>query len=182
MTDSPADDIEFRGYKLTPVYGRAPPAARDDIVGMWLAAGVLAPDEAHRRVDEVVYTIRNPSGELAGVNTVYVQDVPGGAGPYYFYRTFVRPADRGIPGLTTAAFKAAVALLRDHPHPRSPRGVVAIVENAKLARRGAVARMKRVGLHLVGRDAQGRDVWCVKFDGTVPVAPAGLLKPVPDQR
>jgi len=93
-------------------------------------------------------------------------------------RTFVRPADRGIPGLTTAAFKAAVALLRDHPHPRSPRGVVAIVENAKLARRAAVARMKRVGLHLVGRDAQGRDVWCVKFDGTMPVAPAGLLKPV----
>jgi hypothetical protein len=177
MTEPSADGIEIRGFRLTPVYGRVPPGLRDEIVGMWLAADVLPPDEAKRRVDEVVIAIRSPSGALAGVNTVYVQDVPGGAGPYYFYRTFVRPADRGVPGLTTAAFKAAVALLRDHPHPRSPRGVVAIVENPKLARRAAVARMKRAGLHQVGRDAQGHDVWCLKFDGTVPVAPAGLLKP-----
>ena len=177
MTDSPAGDVEIRGYRLTPVYGRVPAGVRDEIVGMWLAAGALSSDEAKRRVDEVVIAIRSPSGALAGVNTVYVQDVPGGAGPFYFYRTFVRPADRGVPGLTTAAFKAAVALLRDHPHPRHPRGVVVIVENAKLARPGAVARMKRVGLHLVGRDAQGHDVWCARFDGTVPVAPAGLLKP-----
>mgnify|MGYP000005097280 FL=1 len=177
MTDSPAGDREIRGYRRTPVYGRVPTGVRDEIVGMWLAADVLPPDEARRRVDEVVIAIRSPSGALAGVNTVYVQDVPGGAGPFYFYRTFVRPADRGVPGLTTAAFEAAVALLRPHPHPRAPRGVVVIVENAKLARRGAVARMKRVGLHLVGRDAQGHDVWCLRFDGTVPVAPAGLLNP-----
>ena len=177
MTDPSPGGTSLRGYTLTPVYGRVPPGVRDEIVGMWLAAGAVPPEEAKRRVDEVVIAIRGPSGALAGVNTVYVQDVPGGAGPYYFYRTFVRPADRGIPGLTTAAFEAAVALLRDHPHPRSPRGVVVIVENPKLARRGAIARLKRVGLHLVGRDAQGRDVWCLKFDGTVPVAPAGLLKP-----
>ena len=177
MTDPSAGEIEIRGFRLTPVYGRVPPGVRDEIVGMWLAAGVLPPDEAKRRVDEVVVTIRNPSGALAGVNTVYVQDVPGGAGPYYFYRTFVRPADRGVPGIATAAFQAAVALLRHHPHPRVPRGVVVIVENPKLSRRGAVARMKRVGLHRVGRDAQGHDVWCLRFDGTVPVAPAGLLRP-----
>ena len=177
MTDSFAGEIEIRGYRLTPVYGRVPPGVRDEIVGMWLAAGAVPPEEAKRRVDEVVIAIRGPSGALAGVNTVYVQDVPGGAGPYYFYRTFVRPADRGVPGIVTAAFGAAVALLRHHPHPRSPRGIVVIVENPKLSRRAAAARMKRLGLHLVGRDAQGHDVWCLMFDGTVPVAPAGLLRP-----
>jgi len=177
MDDDAPPALEFRGYRLEPVYGRVTPDVRDEIVGMWLAAGVIAPDEAKRRVDEVVYAIRAPSGELAGVNTAYVRDVPG-AGAWYFYRTFVRPADRGTPGLTLGAFKAAITLLRDHPHPRNPRGVVAIVENQKLMKRGLVARMRRAGLTLVGRDSAGRDVWCVRFDGSVPVAPERLLKPV----
>ena len=177
MADGTPSDIEIRGYRLTPVYGRVPPDVRDEIVGMWLAAGVLPPEEARRRVDEVVCTIRAPSGVLAGVNTVYVQDVPGTAGAYYFYRTFVRPADRGVPGLATGALKAAIAWLRGHPHPRKPLGVVAILENPKLMKRGPSARLRRIGLTLVGRDTAGRDVWCVRFDGAVPSAPEGLLKP-----
>ena len=177
MTTPATDEIEIHGYRLTPVYGRLQPGVRDEIVGMWLAAGVLSPDEASRRVEEVVIAIRSPAGAVAGVNTVYVQDVPGGGGAYYFYRTFIRAPDRGVPGVTTAAFKAAVALLREHPHPRAPRGVVLIVENPKLFRRAAVARMERLGLHRMGRDARGREVWCLNFDGTVPAAPEGLLRP-----
>ena len=49
MTDTPAGDIEFRGYKLTPVYGRVPPAARDDLAGLDVeqdAAGALVPAPA----------------------------------------------------------------------------------------------------------------------------------------
>ena len=182
MDDDAPHALEIRGYRLEPVYGRVTPDVRDEIVGMWLAAGVLEPDEAKRRVDEVVFTIRAPSGVLAGVNTVYVKDVPGGTGAYYFYRTFLRPADRGVPGLALGALKAAIALLRDpphpHPHPHRPQGVVAIIENPRLMKRGPSERLRRAGLTLVGRDASGRDVWCVKFDGSVPVAPEGLLKPV----
>jgi hypothetical protein len=177
MDDAAPSFVEIRGYRLDAVYGRVPPGVRDEIVGMWLAAGALTPDEARRRVDEVVYTIRAPSGGLAGVNTVYVQDVPGTGSAYYFYRTFVRPADRGVPGLAIGALQAAIAWLRDHPHPRKPLGVVAIVENPKLMKRGPSSRLRRIGLTLVGRDGAGRDVWCIRFDGAVPVAPGGLLKP-----
>lgn len=177
MDERAPSDLEHRGYRLMPVYGSVPPGLRDEIIGMWLAAGVLPPGEARRRVDEVVYAIRAPSGALAGVNTAYVQDVRGGVGAYYFFRTFVRPADRGVPGLASVAWKAAVALLRVYPHPLDPKGVVAIVENPKLMRRGPAARMRRAGLTLVGRDAAGREVWCLRFDGQVPVAPEGLLKP-----
>jgi hypothetical protein len=176
MADGTPHEVEIRGYRLTPVLGRLPSDVRDEIVGMWLAAGVLTPDEAKRRAGEVVYTIRAPSGVLAGVNTAYVQDVPG-AGAFYFYRTFVRPVDRGVPGLASAALKAAIAFLRDHPHPRRPQGVVAILENPKLMKRGPSARLRRIGLTLVGRDAGGRDVWCIRFDGAVPSAPEGALKP-----
>ena len=177
MTTTPGD-LDIRGYKLSNVYGRVPASVRDEIVGMWLAAEVLLPDEAKRRVDEVVYTIRHPSGVLAGVSTVYVGDVAGVVAPYYFFRMFVRPADRGVWGLPGGTLRATVALLRDLAHPRKPRGLVAIVENPRLMSRGPVARMRRYGFTLVGRDRQGHDVWCIHFDGTVPVPPAGLLTPV----
>ena len=177
MSDTKRDEIEVRGYRLTPVYGNVGADVRDEIVGMWLAAGVLPADEAARRVDEVVFTIRAPSGVLAGVNTVYVRDIPG-AGPFYFYRTFVRPSDRGVPGLATRAIKAAIAFLKDHAHPRSPRGLVVVTENPKLMNAGPTARLTRIGLTPLGLDAGDRVVWCVKFDGSVPTAPPGMLKPV----
>ncbi|MEO8485963.1 MAG: hypothetical protein ABI585_06440 [Betaproteobacteria bacterium] len=180
MIDSPpaAPPTVVRGYRFEPVYGRVAPALRQEIVALWLAAGVLPEDEARRRVDEVVIAIRNPAGELAGVNTAYVRGVTGGSGSWYFYRTFVRPEDRGVPGVVSGALRVAIETLRAYPHPEHPRGVVAVIENPKLANRGPMRRMDRLGLHRIGQDAAGRDVWCIKFDGTVPVAPPGLLRQV----
>jgi hypothetical protein len=171
-------ETAFKAYRLIPVYGSVPPDLRGEITAMWRAAGVLLPDEARRRVDEVVIAIRNPAGELAGVNTAFAWEVPGGSGTWYFYRTFVRKADRGVPGLPSASLRAAVAVLRDHPHPGAPLGIVAVVENAKLSKPGSKRRMERLGLHLIGRDDDGHDIWCLRFDGAVPVAPPGLLRPV----
>jgi len=170
-------EIAFKGYRLVPVYGRMTPELRAEVAAMWLDARVLPPDEARRRAGEVVFAIRNPAGELAGVNTAMAWEVPGGSGAWYFYRTFVRSRDRGVSGLPTAALRATVALLRDHPHPAAPRGVVVVLENPKLAGRGAMRRMRHLGFHLIGRDQEGREVLCLRFDGTVPVPPPGLLRP-----
>ena len=170
-------ETEFKGYRLVPVYGRVPEELRAEIITMWRIANVLPPDEARRRVDEVVIAVRNPAGELAGVNTAFVQQVPGGSGNWYFYRTFVREADRGVSGLPSACLRAAIAVLRDHPHPAAPLGIVAVVENPRLSNPGSVRRMERLGLHRIGRDRDDRDVWCLRFDGAVPVAPPGLLRP-----
>ena len=170
-------EIAFKGYRLIPVYGRITPELRAEVIALWLGAKVLPADEARRRAGEVVFAIRNPAGELAGVNTAIVWEVPGGSGAWYFYRTFVRREDRGVAGLPSAALRAAVALLRDHAHPAAPRGVVAVVENPRLAKRGAMRRLGRLGFHLIGRDHEGREVLCLRFDGAVPVAPPGLLRP-----
>jgi hypothetical protein len=44
-------------------------------------------------------------------------------------------------------------------------------------RRAVKARIEALGLHLLGSDERGCDVWCLKFDGNVPVAPPWLRPP-----
>jgi predicted GNAT family acetyltransferase len=178
MTDAAAPPVvEYRGYRLAAVFGRASPADVGDVVRMWIDGGVLPPAEAQRRVFELAVVVRAPDGTVAGVNTAYVADVPGGSGRFYFYRTYVKPEHRGISGLPTRMLRAALAALRDTEHPQAPRGVIVITENPKLMRRAAMARLEAEGLHLLGRDARGCDVWCLRFDGAVPVAPPGVLTP-----
>jgi hypothetical protein len=177
MSETALGEVVVKGYTLTEALGRITPALRDEITGMWLAEGVLPPAEAQRRVAEVVLIARAPDGSLAAVNTAYVAEIPGSDAHYWFYRTFVCPAHRGVWGLPRGMLRRAIDVLRAHRHPDRPRGVVAIIENARLMRKGSSAVIARSGMHLVGRDTQGHDVWCIRFDGEVPVAPAGLLAP-----
>jgi len=142
---------------------------------MWVDEGALDPLAARRRVDEVVVAMLAPSGEVAGVNTAYVQRPPGDTASWYWFRTFVRDTHRGLPQLVSAAFSMAVGALRAFPHPHRPVGILAILENPKLANAGPGKRLERLGLHAVGRDAGGRQVWALRFDGEVPSMPAGLL-------
>jgi hypothetical protein len=169
--------VELRGYRLTGVYGRLTSGERQAIVRMWIDAGVLPPAEAQRRVAEVVVTAQDPGGSLAGVNTVYVAETPGAAGPYYFYRTYIRPAHRGVRGVPTAMLELALAVLRGHSHAPAPLGVVIVAENPKLMRESAMRRLRALGFTLLGRDARGCDVWCLRFDGSTPVAPPGVVAP-----
>lgn len=165
------------GYRIDTVLGRVGPALRDELVGMWVGEGVLAPPQALARVDEVVVVARGPEGEIAGVNTAYVDRPANLPVAYWFYRTFVRPSHRSAWGVPGAMFAQAISALREHPHADRPRGIVAIVENVRLMRESAHEEIARLGLHRLGRDPAGRDVWCLNFDGSTPVAPPGLLGP-----
>ena len=180
IDDAPIVVEAFRGYRLCAVYGRIPAADARDVVRMWIDAGVLPPDEAQRRVGEVVVVARAADGQVAGVNTVYVADAPGDRGAYYFYRTYLRPEHRGVAGIPRRMVRLALQQLRGHRHPQAPRGVVIITENPKLMRRGIKTRIEALGFHLLGSDARGCDVWCHKFDGSIPVAPPGIRPPAQD--
>jgi hypothetical protein len=176
MSDPGDGAVEVEGYRLVPVYGRVGAELRRGIERMWVDEGALTLEAAVRRVDEVVVAILAPAGEVAGVNTAYVQRLAGGSDAWYFYRTFVRAAYRGRPAVASAAFVMAVDVLRAAPHPMRPAGLLAVVENPKLANAGPMKRMGRLGLHLIGRDKKrGRDVWGARFDGAIPVLPPGLL-------
>jgi len=176
-SDVPIPGIEYRGYRLFGVCGRTQAEDVRDVVRMWIDAGVLAPAEAQRRIAELVVVTRAPDGQLAGVSTAYVADVPGERGAWYFYRTFLRSEHRGVAGVPTRMLRLALDELRAWRHPQAPRGVVIITENPKLMRRAAKARIEALGLNLLGSDERGCDVWCLKFDGTVPVAPPWLRPP-----
>ena len=165
------------GYAIEVVLGVVGPSLRDEAVGMWVSENALPAAEARRRSAELVAIARAPDGEIAAVNTAYVAALGGSTIRYWFYRTFVRPAHRTAWALVPALFEHAVAALRRHPHAESPVGIAAVIENPELARAGAREEIARAGLHRVGLDASGRDVWCIRFDGTVPERPPGLHDP-----
>ena len=165
------------GYRLDEVLGRLSPSVRDEVVGMWLAERVLAPAEAQRRAAEVVVLARAEDGEIAGVATAYVAALPGSDRRYWFYRTFVRPSHRAVWGIMPRMFDLAVAALRAHEHPERPLGIAAVVENRELMRPAIREEIARTGMHRLGLNAAGQDVWCMNFDGSEPAAPAGMRPP-----
>ena len=165
------------GYRLDEVLGRVSPSVRDEIVGMWLAERVLSPAEAQRRAAEVVVIARAADGEIAGVSTAYVAALGGSDRRYWFYRTFVRPSHRSVWAIAPRMFDLAVAALRAHEHPERPAGVAALVENRDLMRPAMREEIARAGMHRLGTDAAGRDLWCLNFDGSLPAAPPELRPP-----
>lgn len=162
------DPVLFKGYRLSNVYGRLDAEAAAEVVGLWLAAGVLTETEARRRCEEVVFTIHDASNALVGVNTVYVADFATPGQPYYFYRTFIRDADRGVGGLPRAALRLALDYLRDHPRSPHPAGLIIVTENPKLMRPGAMAILTDLGFERLGRTPRGQDIWRILFASIPP--------------
>ena len=85
-----------------------------------------------------------------------------------------RPGHRAVWSIAPRMFDAAVETLRAHAHEASPLGIALVVENRDLMRPAMREEIASAGLHLLGRDAAGRDVWCLHFDGSVPDAPPGV--------
>lgn len=181
MTESQIDnsasmpiETQFKDYRLTNVYGRLDPTTAQSIIGLWLLNGVLPPAEAQRRATEVVYTVCNPQGELVGVNTVYTAARPDDGLSYYFYRTYIRPDSRGVFGLPRTMLRLTIDYLRGHTGTQGPSGLIIVTENPKLMRRSVTTIAGKLGLHLLGKDARGCEVWGLNFDGSTPrgVTPA----------
>lgn len=165
------------GYTIEVVLGRVGPSLRDEAVGMWVSENALPPAEARRRSGELIAIARSPDGEIAAVSTAYVAPLAGSTTNFWYYRTLARRAHRTAFALIPALFETAVAALRRAEHAERPAGVAAVIENPELARPGARAEISRAGLHLVGLDPSGRDVWCLRFDGTAQERPPGLREP-----
>src|SRR5262245_30687250 len=63
--------VHFHDYLLENVYLRTTEAERSEIIALWRDEEALDDQaEAKRRSQEVVFLVRNASGELAGVSTV----------------------------------------------------------------------------------------------------------------
>lgn len=167
-------ELYFGSYRLDNVYEQVTRTLADEIVALWQESRVLTGAEARRRTAEVVLTIRDNSGTLVGVNSVYVKNFIKADNPYYFYRVFIRPQNRRSFGLRSFAGKSTREFLKSYVpsgHTTRPRGVIIIVENRKLTRPGAQRMLARQGWTPLGKGARGFELWCDSFDGSVESLP-----------
>ncbi len=161
-----AREHEPDGYRLSRVHGCLDPTTARAIIAMWQSHNVLSPAEAQRRVTEVVYVAHDSRGDVIGVNTVYTALRPDDGLTYYFYRTFIRPGMRGNIGLLRTMLLLTYGYLKASR--QGPVGLLLVTENPKLMRLGVALRLARRGFHRLGKDAAGRDVWGLNFDGGAP--------------
>lgn len=158
----------FKDYRITCVYRQLSPVLKAEIIKLWLDHQVLDPVEAERRTAEVLFTVRNPQGELVGVNSVYVMDFLRPNNPYYFYRYFIRPTDRGVFGLRSFIANTARTVLREYAQTaHTLKGIIIVTENIKFMRKGAKRQFERNGWRYFGRGPRGFDIWYENFDGSI---------------
>ncbi len=157
------NQFQFGPYQLNFVFQSVSEKDRKDVVRLWMQERIIPdPNEAERRSHELSFTIRNSEGELVGVSTVYIQNFRNPQDPHFFYRMFIRPADR-VPKLMTFVTQKNLYCLNDYKMPNKPLGVVIVTENRKLMGPGVIREFKKIGMKLLGKDPRGLDVWHYSF-------------------
>lgn len=164
---------EYRGYRLNSVYKNISPSLHDEIITLWTENGAIPLDEAERRVQEVVYIVRNSSGILAGVSTAYLQRFLPEEDLFYFMRMFIRPEDRGYLGLHRLLSRRTREHLKTFRQlDITPKGVVIIIENPKYLQRGNRISLEERGWTYYGQGPKGNHIWYECFDGSHLLKPA----------
>ncbi len=156
--------MSFGNYRFEYVYRRVTAVQGDAIVDFWLAQRAIAHEaEARRRSGEVVLLALNPAGEIAGLSSVGLRNLPRLGGWHYVYRMFIRPADR-VPYLMKEITNRSRDYLRTFEHPDYPvQGLLIVTENPKLMRPGLRKLLRRHGYQPLGRNARSLDLWRVDF-------------------
>ncbi len=157
-------DFRYGPYRLVNVFRRITEEQRQACVRMWLEANALPTEEiAWQRSLEVCYLLLHAEGgELAGVNTAYVDRYPPQNAPYFFNRMFIRPAHRAS-RLMIAGTAAAVCSLRMHHANEGIRGLVNVNENPKL-HVSSIQRIFAGGGYRLDGMAGGKETWRLEFE------------------
>ncbi|MGH8400686.1 MAG: hypothetical protein ACRESU_06245 [Gammaproteobacteria bacterium] len=151
-------------YRFEAVFPKPAVEIAEQVIAFWLRERAL-PNEAaaQQRVAQLVYVIRAPDGEIAGVSTAYTGPVPNLGGTFYFYRMFIRRPDR-VPGMMRRVTEMTFDTLRERTPAGGPEGVVVVAENRKLHRPAAERQLERAGWHKTGLDTRQQPVWLRRFD------------------
>ncbi|MBA2281813.1 MAG: hypothetical protein H0W25_11360 [Acidimicrobiia bacterium] len=124
------------GYRVDVVRGRLTAAVGDELVAFWTGHHALDAEQARQRLPEVVVVLRDPGGEVAGVNSVVAADVALVAGRrFWLYRRFLAP---GAPEeADETLLSAAYDVLDEEPDlpARPPRGLCVLVDDHVMMRR-----------------------------------------------
>lgn len=160
-------ELEYNDYRLQSVYKKVDASLKKEIIDLWVVNGAMPLAEAERRFEEVVFTIRNPAGALAGVSTVFLHKLIAEEPPFYFMRMFIRPEDRGSLGLYRLVSRKTREYLKSFEQPYcAAKGVIIIIENPKFLRKGNSRMLGRNGWNYYGLGPRGKQVWYDSFDGS----------------
>lgn len=154
----------LRDYRVHTLCGRIDPVMAREVIDFWRHGRLVAAEEALRRVPEVLCVVRDAQGVLVGLNSAYRAVDPGTLRVYYYYRTFIRDADRGVSGLPTLMLSLAKACLRERASIDGATGMRLVMENPKLMHPAIDKRLRKAGFRSLGKDARGCAVWQLGFD------------------
>lgn len=116
------------------VRGRMSEEQADELFRFWSSHGALHGEAARERLPEVTCIARGEEGRIAGVNSVYAQEVPLiGGRRFWVYRSFLAPAaSSAAPAMINAAFAA----LERELEPGGPVGLCfPVADRAEMERR-----------------------------------------------
>lgn len=154
----------LKNYRFEAVFPTPSVEIAEQVIAFWLRERALPNEAAARqRVAQLVYVIRTPDGEIAGVSTAYTGPAPKLGGEYYFYRMFIRPQDR-VPIMMRRVTEMTFEVLEAHTRTGGPQGLIAVAENPKLRRPAAERQFERAGWHKIGLDARQQPVWLRRFN------------------
>lgn len=143
------------------VYGSLKAEDKQNIINMWLSAGVLSKEEAIKRVEQVSVMIYSDDF-VVGVSTVY----PAYLTPnnlYFFFRMFIKQEYRGT-NIKTKVMQLNFHKLKNKFDDKL-NGIVVELENEKLARLGEKTNyFSDRGYTYFGKSARNLQLWYVNFD------------------
>ena len=155
-------------YTIGPVWQNVDAALEQELVDFWIAEKVFATEgPARARAGEVVCVGRAPDGKIAGVCSVVPRILPRLRERMYYYRSYVRAADRKQ-GLALQVLKSGKEPLQGFqaalPKPRVI-GIVLEIENRAVAAYHNEAFWRLTGYTFIGYSPRGFDMRVQYFDG-----------------
>lgn len=164
FTKAQVFDYEYGVFQLLNVYGKITEDQRKQCVSMWLQTGVIPTVElAWQRSEQVCYMfIHRPTGQLAGVNTLY-SEVDAATGEKWFLnRMFIRPKFRST-RLMIIGTSLMLVFAKTYLAKEGDKGVKNINENKKLHKKSLRKIFTRLG-YTFSHAFNEKEVWFFDFD------------------
>ena len=138
--------------------GRLSDERGDQVLRFWSDQGALDAAAARERLPEVVCVLLDDAGEIAGVNSVYPDNVQLiGGRRFWIYRSFLLPAATdAAPGMISAAFAALEEEF--DPDGDGPIGLCLLIADRAEMQRRPEAEWADPRMLYAGYDADGRQV------------------------
>jgi hypothetical protein len=162
------------GYRLA-LYLEQDAVAAQDVVDLWTRNRVLPPDEAARRVREVLLVATGPGGALVGVCTAYLQRSARLHMDLWHFRTFVDPAHRSADLARVMARISREQLQERYVSGADTRGAGVLYEvEAEVLKRNTLAVWRATQTVFLGENEKGAHLRVFYFPGALAPEPPGV--------